>query len=337
MLNGHGDDLHLVGGQIRHNFSSNVYYKGCPQELLSALPSAIRHIQNYPSPIAEELNDYAAEKHTLPANHFLFTNGATEAFYLIAQAFRHQQAQIVGPTFAEYEDACKSHQLHYQIISKKEINQLKAGLVFICNPNNPDGTILRVEKLASLFRRYPQTVFVIDEAYIEFTAASSPVIQLITQYDNLVVVRSLTKTFAIPGLRLGYIVSNPSLIQHLLQFKMPWTVNKVAIAAGIEIFKNYQDWQFDIETLLQETQHFQQAVGSIPWLTPHKSYTTYFLAELHQGTAKALKAYLAEQHQILVRDATNFNGLTGEYIRLAVQSPQANQCLIQALNSWNFH
>ena len=203
MLNGHGDDLHSVEGEIKYNFSSNVYYKGCPLSLLDEIAINTHKIQSYPSPVASELNVLAAKKFKLNKKQFLFTNGATEAFYLIAQLFSKKKAAIVAPTFSEYEDACRIFNLKYQLISRNEIKDNDADLVFICNPNNPDGAVFSKNELIQFLKVKPNTIFVIDEAYIEFTNATTSIIPLIEEYSNLIVVRSLTKTFTIPGLRLG--------------------------------------------------------------------------------------------------------------------------------------
>ncbi|WP_431167229.1 pyridoxal phosphate-dependent aminotransferase [Tenacibaculum halocynthiae] len=334
MLNGHGDDLHLIEGKIKYNFSSNVYYKGCPKPLLDEISKNIKEIQSYPSPIANELNELAAKKFQLHSNQFLFTNGATEAFYLIAQLFSRKKAAIVAPTFAEYEDACNIFKLDYQLISKSEIKDANADILFICNPNNPTGHIFSNKELALLFKQKPATTFVIDEAYIEFTNNLESVASLTTTHTNLIVVRSLTKTFTIPGLRLGYIISNASNISALLPLKMPWSVNVLAIKAGEFIFNNYKTLQFNASELLEKTSIFKKELERIKGIKVCESNTSYFLIELIDTSAKKLKEYLIEKHQILIRDATNFNNLEGEYIRLSTQSKAANQLLIQALKEW---
>ena len=337
MINGHGDDLHQFDCEIKYNFSSNVYYKGCSPLLLNELESKVAQIQNYPSPAASELNVLAANYFDLNKNQFLFTNGATEAFYLIAQYFQYKKAIIVGPTFAEYEDACKINKVSHSFISREEIfnTNYENNLVFICNPNNPDGKVLSLNEIENLLNLYPQAHFIIDEAYYEFTNATDSVIYLVKKYSNISVVRSLTKTFAMPGLRLGYVISNKNFINNLLTLKMPWSVNSLAIASGEFIFNNYKELTFDISELIDETEVFKKQISSIDYLNVIKGYTTYFLVELQKGTASELKKYLIEVHQILVRDATNFTGLKGEYIRLAVQSSEANSILIKALKEWN--
>lgn len=334
MLNGHGDDLHLVKGDIKYNFSSNVYYKGCPEVLLSHISKSIDSIQSYPSPIANELNTLAAEKFKLNENQFLFTNGATEAFYLIAQFFSTKKAAIVAPTFSEYEDSCKIFNLDYSLILKADITNANVDILYICNPNNPDGTFFLKNELDFFLKQKPNTTFIIDEAYIEFTNNVESVIPLINNYNNLIIVRSLTKTFTIPGLRLGYIVSNSSNINNLLNLKMPWSVNSIAIKAGEFIFNNYKKLQFNTSELLTEANDFKKQLDLLKGIKVYNSSTPYFLIKLKNKSAKELKYFLIEKHKILIRDATNFSLLTGEHIRLSTQSKEANNKLIDALKEW---
>ena len=147
-------------------------------------------------------------------------------------------------------------------------------------------------------------------------------------------VRSLTKTFTIPGLRLGYVVSNSLNITKLLNLKMPWSVNTLAIKAGEFIFNNYKKLQFNASELIEETDSFRKQLTSIKGIKVCESNTSYFLVELLNTSAKELKEYLIVHHQILIRDATNFNKLEGQYIRLSTQSKEANNILIKALKEW---
>jgi len=337
MINGHGDDLHQYKGKIKHNFSSNVCYKGCSELLLNLLKRNIGRIENYPSPAAEELNNLAAKHFSLDRNQFLFTNGATEAFYLIAQKYRNTSVTIVGPTFAEYEDSCILNEIDIELTLWRDIEctNFNTELAFICNPNNPDGAVLSKTFIEKLLIEFPETHFIIDEAYYEFTDKKESALSLIHNYSNITVARSLTKTFAIPGLRLGYLVSNNHFINELLRFKMPWSVNNMAIEAGKYIFNNYELLSFDISELIVATNQFKEKVNDLKYFEIVSGNTTYFLVKLLKGKAPDLKQYLVDNHQILVRDATNFNGLEGEYIRLSLQSEQSNTLILKALEQWS--
>ena len=336
MIHGHGDDLYSQKGEIKHNFSSNVYYHGCSDQLKDHLINNMDRIMNYPSPDANELSIKAAEYYDLSVDQILFTNGATEAFYLIAQLFRNKRAIIFTPTFSEYEDACQVHNLETQLISRKELfsHEFNTDLAFICNPNNPDGEAIELRELQEIIQQNPTVNFVIDEAYIEFTTSVTSCFDLLNQFNNIIVVRSLTKTYEIPGLRLGYLVSNSLLITEIQKGKMPWSVNAMAIASGKYIFDNHSELTFNPKVLLKEKARFVQELSVIDWIKIIPSNTSYFLVELNKGKASELKTYLSDKHQLLVRDATNFKGLEGEFIRLSTQSPEANKALIKALKEW---
>ena len=336
MINGHGDDTYKYPEKVKHNFSSNVFYKGCNKGLLNEIKDKVFTIENYPSPAANELNKAAANYFNVSESQFLFGNGATELFYLIGQLYSGKTATIIGPTFSEYEDACKMHNIAIEFLSWRQIkDKFTSDLVFICNPNNPTGDVLKTAQIEQLLINAPESQFIIDEAYVEFTDKDCSSMELLSKYQNLVIVKSLTKTFAVPGIRLGYVVSNTDFIQKLLAYKLPWTVNVLAIAAGLYIYKNYETLLFSASELIQETKEFQKEINSISNLKVQESNTSYFLVEVKKGTASSLKEFLMHNHQILVRDATNFTLLEGEYIRLAVQSKESNNAILKALNEWN--
>ncbi|MCH2225039.1 MAG: aminotransferase class I/II-fold pyridoxal phosphate-dependent enzyme [Crocinitomicaceae bacterium] len=335
MLNGHGDDLHNYA-YIQYNFSSNVYYGGCRPELIRILEKSLDNcVNNYPSPTAEELSVIASEHFGMKSNNFLFFNGATEAFYTIAHFFKGQTATIFGPTFAEYEGSCQVHDIDINWKFRDEFHQpIDTRVAYVCNPNNPDGQIVSAKDIEAFLIRNKETTLVVDEAYIEFTNTIQSVIRLCEEYVNLIVVRSLTKVFAIPGVRLGYVVSNAKMIADLSAKKMPWSVNALAIRAGEYIFEEYEHLSFYIIDLLQEMKSFLRNLSEIDWLEVYPTNTTYVLIRLKKGTASKLKDYLAREHRVLIRDATNFTGLKGECIRLSLQSEEVNGVLINALNEW---
>ena len=344
MLVGHGDDINAVGGELVHNFSSNVHYRGCPVLLRGALQAAMlradRWLHVYPDPSASPLAVLAAEHHSTLAcgytpRQFLFTNGATEALYLIAQCFHGQRAAIFSPTFAEYADACAIHDVAYRLLASSAFDEVgDAALVFWCNPNNPDGRTWDVGSIQACVARYPDSLFVLDESYIAFTKEQVSSLPLIGRYDNVLVVRSLTKAFGIASLRLGYVVGAEKWIARLRALKMPWSVNSMAAMAGEYIFTHHTALQFDIADLLAKKEQFTAQLAAIPWLRVLASSTHYFLVQLDHPryTASGLKDYLMVRHGILVRDATNFQ-LQGVYIRLSTQDDVANQALLVALRA----
>lgn len=335
MISGHGDDRYLYNREIKADFSSNTWYGGPAPGLLTCLQEKIAAIDHYPDPSAEDLQRVIASNYGLETDQVLVTNGATEAIYLVAQAFCNQTSTILVPAFAEYEDACRIHGLDIQFMFWDELTaetKFATSLVFICNPNNPTGAILPVTILEQLMQRHPDCCFVIDEAYIEFTTATTSVLSVVTQYENGVLLRSLTKTCCIPGLRLGYIVAGSAFLQSLRQLKMPWSVNRLAIEAGYYIYGNKQQVALPLEQLLVETTTLQRLLHAVTGWKIRPSDTHYFLVETKNNiTAAALKQWLVQEHGILIRDASNFRGLTPYHFRIACQQPEHNQLLIEAL------
>lgn len=337
MLHGHGDDAYRYKREIKADFSTNVWYGGEPAGLKEHLFSHWHLVQKYPEVLAESLNEQVAQHYHISPEQVLISNGTTESIYLVAQAFRGRKTSIATPAFAEYEDACRMHQHQVEFISWDELyslSSLETDLLFICNPNNPTGSIFF--SLEALIARNPQTLFVLDEAFIEFTLSIETAIPLLTRYENLLILRSMTKAFAIPGLRLGYIVAHEKQIARLKAFKFPWSVNALAIAAGKFIFENYKLLELPVRQLLQDKASFATQMQQ-EGVKVHDSHTHFFLAETPQGTAGQLKHYLLEQHGILIRDAANFRGLKQQHFRIATLAPVQNQLLIQALKTWNKH
>jgi threonine-phosphate decarboxylase len=337
MLQGHGDDGYRYHQKIIADFSTNVWYGGEPAGLKEHLFDHWQMINKYPEVLAESLREKISRHHGLPAASLLITNGTTESIYLIAQAYGKGSTTIAIPAFAEYEDAGLMHHHQIQFVHQAHIQagmQTNAGLFFICNPNNPTGHVFT--QLDKLVKANPQTLFVIDEAFIEFTVNVESLISLIHTCDNIIILRSLTKAFAIPGLRLGYIVAPAPVIDKLLPCKMPWSVNAFAIAAGHYIFDNLPGFHLpltkvfnDKEQLIQQLKQLSFNIGD--------SHTHFFLAKMPAGTAPQLKAYLISHHGLLVRDASNFRGLSEQHIRLATLTKEKNELLTDALKQWIKH
>jgi len=338
MLHGHGDDAYLYTHTIKANFSTNIWYGGKSKDLKAYIQDNWDKIHAYPEPAAESLCDLIAQDQGLQSEQVLACNGATEAFYLIAQCFRSRTSTLIIPTFAEYEDACRvnEHQLNFLNWSDlKPASLFPEGLVWLCNPNNPDGRVVEKPFLQSLLINNPKCTFVVDEAYIDFTDAISSAIDLIDKCPNLILVKSLTKNFSIPGLRLGYLIANKAMVQNIRFFKPPWTVNSIAIEAGKYILQRKQSFLPPVKQYKSDQKKFAEKLAKIPGLKIWPSNTSYFLIELEKSSASELKNYLISEFGLLIRDASNFRGLNEAFIRVATLSEDKNQLLIDALIQWS--
>ncbi|MFW5754371.1 MAG: threonine-phosphate decarboxylase [Marinilabiliaceae bacterium] len=336
MIEGHGDDLHKFGN-VRANFSSNINPEGPPAELIARLKDSLSNISSYPEPLAATLARRLEYASGLGEGTVLITAGAVEAFYLLAHYMRNKRSLIYTPSFSEYADACRlaGHQVDFREHWKFEDDD-PAGMdmVWICNPNNPDGRLYGPETICHRVRENPQTLFVVDEAYIDFTLGDFSLINEIQKFPNLVVVRSMTKRYAIPGLRLGYVAAGQLLTESLEQDLMPWRINSLALEAGMFCTEYSGKEDFPLAEWLQESRRLQKAIDAIDGFQVQPSETLFFLVK---GPEKAslIKEKLARDEGLLIRDASNFRGLTPYHFRISVQTPEKNDWLIQALRSWS--
>jgi len=335
MLNGHGDDGYLFGKEIKANFSSNVFYEGMADGLRDHLSDSLYKLNNYPEVNAQHLQKALAAWHNVIPEQVLVTNGATEAFYLIAHAYRNSSATIITPAFAEYEDACVANDM--DVLFKEweyypNFIAVETPLVFMGNPNNPTGNIVSPPKLWEWINRYPDTIFVLDEAYADFTKSRRSMVQMLSDCKNLIIVKSLTKTYSIPGLRLGYLLGDAEIIQHIQDYKMPWSVNALAIEAGLYIIEHAASLVLPIDRLLADTAALMNELKQ--YVTVFDSQTNFFLCKTDKGTAAELKSFLLNEYGILIRDASNFRTLTLQHFRIATQSPEKNALLVKGIAAW---
>jgi len=337
MISGHGSDRHKYLQEIIADFSSNVWYKGAPVQLISHLQKKVKNIIHYPEPNAEKLSLKIANRFKLNYKNVLVTNGATEAFYLIAQFFQQYHSLIVYPSFSEYEDSCKifNHKIQFITIDNLiENTDFQYGsLIWLGNPNNPDGEIISKETIELLCKKNPKSTIIIDEAYGELCNGFESSIPLLDLFSNLIIIRSLTKTFAIPGIRLGYVLASEKIIEDLTLIKIPWSVNYLALEAGEFILSKYEQLMPE-PNWFSFCKSFQNELHNIQGLKVRVSNCNYYLVQIQNGKACDLKHFLIENYGLLIRDASNFRGLDESFFRIAIQDPMFNKLLIKGINDW---
>ncbi|NML38581.1 aminotransferase class I/II-fold pyridoxal phosphate-dependent enzyme [Chitinophaga sp. G-6-1-13] len=337
MIQGHGDDAYLFDRPIVADFSSNVYYGGIQEKLVQHITSHIRGVDHYPDAAAGKLQQQIEQRTELTPGMVMVTNGGTEAIYLVAQAFSGSSSTVVVPTFAEYADACKlyGHEVSYFFWEKLAPDtRFITDLVFICNPNNPTAQAMSEEGLLQLVQFNSRCVFVIDEAYIQFTRNTDTLLPHLHQLPNVLILRSLTKSCCIPGLRLGYLAGQRTLMDKVRAYRMPWSVNSLALEAGYYIMDHPAEFEVPVDSLLADTYQLWEGVRKMPEFNVHPTHTHYFLFETLTGTAAALKLWLVNNYGILIRDASNFYGLEQGHCRIACRNKEDNTLLLTALRKW---
>ncbi len=196
------------------------------------------------------------------------------------------------------------------------------------NPHNPTGRLFSRASILPYLEQF--ALVVVDEAFMDFLPEEQSLISLVQNYPNLVILRSLTKFFSLPGLRLGYAIANPDRLQVWQQQRDPWPVNTLAAAAAIAAIGDRDFQQYTWDWLPPTRDQLFQGLANIPGLHPYPSAANFLLVESQQSCAK-LQQRLLQHHQILIRDCLSFPELGDRFFRVAVLSVTNNQRLLAAL------
>ncbi len=336
MIEGHGDDLYRYdAGMVQMNFSTNIYQQADHTALRAYLAEHLDVINSYPEPQPRSLEKVIAQKLGITPEAVIVTNGATEAIYLIAQMLHHSASIIPQPTFNEYADACR---INHHIISYENTDDLKElpndRVYWICNPNNPTGNVMTKGIIEYMVRRSPRYTFVVDQSYEDYTKERLIQPKEMMDCHNLLVLHSLSKRFAVPGLRIGYVTGHPDVIQLLRAMRHPWSVNALAIEAGKYLLKRNEPVIPDIDDYLQETERLRNNLRKIEGIRVFETKTNFMLCEVEQVTSTKLKFYLVHEHGILIRDCFNFTGLSDHFFRVSTQRPEENDTLVDAIRQF---
>ncbi len=333
MLSGHGDDIQNYD-EVKINFSSNIYSGFNHEGLFRYLKSRLNDVTHYPEPDSLSLESELAKDLRIDSAEVMVTNGATEAIYLIAQTFSGAVSAILQPTFSEYADACRIHKHTVCNIYSLPSTFRNVQMVWLCNPNNPTGLVTDKKQLTQLIEANPETVFVIDASYAPFTLRLLPSAAELVEHTNVLMLHSMTKQFSIPGLRLGYVSANRSLLQRIRLQRMPWSVNQLALDAGHYLLHHQDDYQIDTGCLMAERDRMTDELRKLGVIDVWQSDSHMILCRLRIGNASALKDFLMLDYGILIRDASNFNGLDKGCFRISVQSPEDDDELLKAIAEW---
>ncbi len=335
MIYGHGDDLYLYGDKIKYNFSSNIIARDDHSLLMAELVRNPEEIGRYPEPEALSLEKKIAENLGIKSENVLVTNGATEAIYLLAHLKEGCHSFILKPSFREYQDACKLSNHKITFFERLEEIKDNPAMIWICNPNNPTGRIVSPLDIKAKAIEYRETLFVLDQAYAEYGIKKVITPQEAIELGNMVLLGSLTKRFSVPGLRIGFAVASKEIADSIRGMKMPWSVNSLAIKAGHYLLDNSDKYQIDNKKLNIGITRIQEALREIG-IESYPSECNFALFKLPENVGRAmdLKNYLIENYGLLIRDASNFEGLDNSFFRVASQSEEENDLLIHAIKEF---
>ena len=336
MIKGHGDDIFSYPG-IKHNFSSNIVCRRDLDALYEHLKNCMPSVSSYPEPDASSLASVWAASMGISADNLCVTNGATEAIYLIAQVYRESNSQIPVPTFSEYADACRLNRHRItEVYSESGLKPAPGSLVWICNPNNPTGKVWDHAWLTQMIEANPACIFIIDQSYAPYTLKKVIGVKWAVEQPNVLLLHSMTKQFGVPGLRIGGVNGNAKLIKQLSLFRMPWSVNVLAVDAGKFLLSDIGRYHIDAEALIAERERVAAEFVKTGLIEVWPSDSNMLLSRLRMGKASALKDFLALEKGLLIRDASNFTGLDEGCFRIAVQGREADNLLIEGIKEWMF-
>lgn len=345
---GHGADVVSMVEKYNKNekdildFSSNI--NPClPENIEKHILEGLQLSSKYPDVNYLNLRKNIGDYLNIDPDYIVPGNGASEIIYLLMKILDGPLG-IINPTFSEYERAANLNnveiinlQLNDEFkIDLKEIqkNIDKFKYLFICNPNNPTGSVQNLKELFQSMKNN-EKYLIVDETFMEFVYENEKysLINYIEEYDNLIIIKAITKFFGLPGIRLGYgVTSNFEILNKLWSCKEPWTVNSFAENICNYIFKE-KDYINETRNYFKEEIHFMtKELNNISNLEVFESNTNFILLKLNKYNSTYVKERLFIEKNILIRDASNFKGLDENYIRVAVKRREDNKALIKALN-----
>ena len=294
------------------DFSTNTNILAWPKININLEELASR----YPDPDCLKLKNIVAERENIPPSRILFTNGSNEAIFLLAGLFGEDTA-ILQPAYSEYSRAFRN--LH-DMFTLDEAQNFKH--VIIINPNNPTG---KYTPLHEVMCSCPDTLFIVDEAYIDFLLNTKP--ERLCDIDNVILLRSLTKIFHLSGARIGYVIASEKIIAALKKRQPSWSVNAIAQELALIFLKDRAFLQRTIAFYREYAPRFMQAVRDSGFETI-QSDVHYFLFRVDDDL-RVIEHLL--KAGIVVRHTRNFVGLDGKYIRIATRQPKENNMLLDVI------
>jgi threonine-phosphate decarboxylase len=348
----HGGEIWKYYSQYGNilDFSANVSPLSLPQKVIEAIERSLWQIQFYPDSDSNALRNVISNYvGGVNPENIIVGNGSTELIYLFCEVFirKGDEAIIPIPTFGEYENAVRRAggvPKHIKLDKDFRVDPnillrgvgSKTKVIFLCNPNNPTSTIIPRDDLLEIIENSDreQVLVFIDEDFIEFVDEDLSLASRVETYKNLFILRSLTKSFGLAGLRVGYGVSCEEITNLLSKSKIPWNVNCVAQVAAIAVLQDIEYLKRARKLIREERKFLLDELKRIRGFRILPAHANFILIDIRQTgfTSAQLKEKMLK-HGILIRDCSSFKGLDGYYIRVAVRTRQENEKLLAALRN----
>lgn len=338
-------DLSRMSGIARDkiiDFSANINPLGLPEWFRPLVSSVLETVTHYPDPENLGLVSAVSARYDVDAHQVMLGNGSTEILHLLMRVMKAQRALIPAPTYSDYAEAVSNAGLEVVRFRLSESHdfvpdldlletQLQGNeIAFLCNPNNPTGFLLDSGKIRSFVNAHPSTMFVIDEAFGDFVEGFESLTKL--RPDNVVVLLSLTKIFAIPGLRLGAAIAGRSIAQAVRSLQPSWSVNTISQAVGEAALKDREFVKCSREFVSLRREELHAELQSIPGLKVYPGAANFLLLRIDRTDIDAAElAARTLRDGIAIRICANFEGLDARFFRVAVRTAEENERLLGSL------
>ena len=353
MIKGHGGDVYELARNLGCkptdiiDMSSNINPLGPVPALIDHLRENLTVLDSLPDVDGKGLVEAFANHFGLPVERVLVGNGTTQFIFSSPLALEMKKAVVCGPTYADYEDACKIHGVRFEHVLAKEADRFRPNLgalrqslrdedtVFICNPNNPTGTLISRNDMVTLCESHPTIRFIIDESYLPFSAQYQETTMINNDLENVIVLHSFSKIFCIPGLRLGFMVASPNDASQFRRFYQPWSVNSLAQSAGSFLLNLFSSDDSYLEMtqafVVKEHQLFHARLRGLDALSLFPSPAPFFLIKITEKVNASQLCSTLSKDRILIRNCENFHGLSDQYVRISLKSPEINARIAKKL------
>ena len=322
------------------DFSANINPLGPPEWLRPCISCSLDTVLHYPDPYAQELKEIIAARYNCKTDNVIVANGTTELLYQLPRVLDCTRAVIPVPSYIDYSKVMELTGipvLHVALNEKQDfvpnINDiaqvlLPGDILILGSPNNPTGALLDTVALQKLTKERPDVTFLLDEAFLEFVAEGK---SLAGSSDNVITLHSLTKFYAIPGLRLGFGVFPRSIALKLQKHLPPWTVNSLAQEVGKRAVQD-SEYQADSRKYFQDCKDlFVQGLSRFADLYIYPSAANYLLIRLQGSLSVTTLTEQLRKKNILIRDCSNYHNLGNDFFRIAVRNKEENTIFLQAL------
>jgi len=356
--NVHGGNVHKASRLLHTSldqildFSANINPLGMSSKGLDAVKDALQDVIHYPDPDMTHLYSITSELWNMPKECIVFGNGAAELIYAICRLPQIEGVYVPAPGFSEYSHGAKSCGLpiveyplefdehifsfSYDLNTMlQDLQQSKHQLVFIGNPNNPCGTLWKQEsrELFELCKKKGHYL-VFDESFIDFLGDTYSMRNYVKEYDNVIVVHSLTKFYAVPGLRIGALMANSMIINFIKSHIPSWTVNHLAQIYSEKALQDNDYIEESRTALKAEKEWLYKELMQMDSLQCIEPSVNYILCHLHEQYSLDDMIQNLYHQSILLRDCSQYTGLGPNWFRVAVKTRKQNQQLIQALQAY---